>query len=210
MSRKPVVLLNRRQFISKGMGGCTLVCLAGNPALALIGQESSKKIPHIFDTHYPGSLTFKQLSHAQYSEFIKFAKFLIQELGEDKLMRILKKQTEQRMLKFGQEQAKKMQDTSLQSFAKQFKGPNNFKYTLKKEIVEDTEKTFALKITDCLWATTFLKNKAAEIGFARVCYGEYFWAKGFNANIKMIRSKTLMQGFDCCNPRYILEGRVLK
>ena len=209
MKKTPIFLQNRRQFITKGIGGCALVCLASNPALALIGQESAKKLkkpPHIFDTQFPKSLTYKQLFHVQYSEFIKFAKFMVQEIGEEKLLKILKKQTEQRMFEYGQKQAKKVSDNSLQSYVKQFKDPKSYKITLKKKVVEDTEKVFELKVTECLWATTFLNNKAGKIGFAAVCYGDYFWPKGFNPKIKMVRSKTLMQGHDCCNHRYIWVG----
>jgi len=31
-------------------------------------------------------------------------------------------------------------------------------------------------------------------------------ASAFNPKLKMIRSKTLMQGHDCCNHRYVVEG----
>jgi hypothetical protein len=209
MEKKSYFLQNRRQFITKGIGGCALVCLASSPARALIGQESakdSKKAPHIFDTKFDRPLTYKQLFHVQYAEFIRLAKFMIQELGEEKFLEILKKQTEQRMLKYGQEQAKKMKDNSFQAYVKQFKDPKTYKFSLKKEVVEDTDKVCELKVTECIWATTFLNNKAGKIGFARVCYGDYFWPKGFNPKIKMVRSKTLMQGHDCCNHRYIWEG----
>jgi hypothetical protein len=74
------------------------------------------------------------------------------------------------------------------------------------EIVEDTEKAFELKITECIWADTFLKAKAGHIGYAWVCWGDYAWAEGFNPKIKMVRDKTLMQGHDRCNHRYIWTG----
>lgn len=201
---------NRRQFLIGGFQGCALLCLASHSASYLIGQDTAeKKSPepaHIFDTQFPRSLTYKQMFHLRYSEFIKFARFMMKEVGEEKLINILKKQTEQRMLKYGREQSKKMSDTSLQAYVKQFKDPHNYKFSLRKEVVEDTEKVFELKVTECLWATTFLNNKAGKIGFAAICYGDYFWPRGFNPKIKMIRSKTLMQGFDCCNHRYIWEG----
>ena len=74
------------------------------------------------------------------------------------------------------------------------------------EIVEDTEKAFELKITECIWASTFLNAKAGDIGYASVCFGDYAWAEGFNPKIKMIRDKTLMQGHELCNHRYVWLG----
>jgi hypothetical protein len=47
---------------------------------------------------------------------------------------------------------------------------------------------------------------AADIGFATVCFTDYATAAAFNPKLKMIRSKTLMQGHDCCNHRYVMEG----
>jgi hypothetical protein len=110
------------------------------------------------------------------------------------------------MFKFGQRQAKKSSDNSFQTYIADFKEPGAYKNTLTKTIVEDTEKAFELKVTECIWAKTFLDAGAGNIGYASVCYGDYSWPQGFNPKIKMIRDKTLMQGHDCCNHRYILES----
>ena len=77
---------------------------------------------------------------------------------------------------------------------------------LKMEILEDTETAFELKVTECIQATVFRDANAADIGYARVCWGDYAWAEGFNPNIKLVRDKTLMQGHDYCNHRYVWEG----
>lgn len=58
-------------------------------------------------------------------------------------------------------------------------------------ILEDTDKVFKIKVTECLVANTFLRAKAGDIGYARVCWGDYAWAEGFNPKIKLIRDKTL-------------------
>ncbi len=73
-------------------------------------------------------------------------------------------------------------------------------------IVEDTETAFALRVTECIWADTFLKEDAGDIGFALICHGDYAWPQGFNPKIRMIRDKTLMQGDSYCNHRYVFEG----
>lgn len=87
------------------------------------------------------------------------------------------------------------------TYVNQFR--SGYESTLTKEIVEDTEKAFELKVTECIWADTFLRAKAGDIGYAWVCWGDYSWAEGFNPKVKMIRDKTLMQGHDCCNHRYV-------
>lgn len=58
------------------------------------------------------------------------------------------------------------------------------------EIVENTDAAYELKVTECMWAATFLAAKAGDIGWASVCFGDYAWAKGFNPKIKLVRGKT--------------------
>ena len=81
-----------------------------------------------------------------------------------------------------------------------------YKHVLTYEIVEETDKAVQLKITECLWAKIFRAAKASDIGYAAICYADYAWTSAFNPKMRFIRTKTLMQGNDCCNNRRILEG----
>ncbi len=72
-------------------------------------------------------------------------------------------------------------------------------------IVEDTPKKFALKFTKCLWAKTALEFNAPELGYNICCNPDFEMAKTFHPNIKLIRTKTLMNGDDYCNHTYIWE-----
>lgn len=67
-------------------------------------------------------------------------------------------------------------------------------------------KAVELKVSECLWAKTFRGAEAGDLGNALVCDSDYAAAEGFNPKMRMIRSKTLMQGHDCCNHRYVLEA----
>lgn len=74
------------------------------------------------------------------------------------------------------------------------------------DIIENTEKACEVKVTECLTYVIFREANAQEIGYAGVCYADYGFPKGLNPKIEMIRDKTLMQGHDCCNHRYIWTG----
>lgn len=200
--------LSRRQFITKLMPACALTCLGSGSVLALTPAEAKsflQETKHKFDKEFGRKLTNRQFFAARYGEFIKLAKALEEEMGKDRLIEFLKKNTTENMLKVGQNHAKSSPDNSFRTYVNTFKSPG-YKDTLTIEIVEDTEKAFELKITECIWATTFLQAKAGDIGYASVCFGDYAWAEGFNPKIKMVRDKTLMQGKDCCNHRYIWTG----
>jgi hypothetical protein len=57
-----------------------------------------------------------------------------------------------------------------------------------------------------LWAKAFRDENAGDLGYAMVCYPDYAVAKGLNPKLKLIRTKTLMQGDDSCSLRYVMEG----
>ena len=82
----------------------------------------------------------------------------------------------------------------------------NFKNILTMTITEDTANVHEIKVTECIFATTFLEAKAGDLGFATICYADYNMASGFNPKVKMVRDKTLMQGHAYCNHRYIFKA----
>jgi len=63
-------------------------------------------------------------------------------------------------------------------------------------------------VTECLWAKIFREAKepdAVDIGYAFGCYPEFVITQTFNPQFKLILTKTLMQGHDCCNQRTVWE-----
>ena len=72
--------------------------------------------------------------------------------------------------------------------------------------VERTPKSYEMKVTECLWAQTFLEARAGDIGFASICYGDEVMAAAFDPRLKLTRTKALMKGDDCCHFRWIWEG----
>jgi hypothetical protein len=63
-----------------------------------------------------------------------------------------------------------------------------------------------VKITECLWAKTYHVLSATEIGYWLICYRDYDDCQGFKPRITLTRSKTRIQGDDCCNHRFAWEG----
>jgi len=200
--------ISRRQFISKAMPACSVACFGAGHLLAWRPAEAKavfQEEKHKFDNELQRKLTVKQFYATQYREFIQLAKALEKEMGKDKLIEFLKKATQERMLKMAQNHAKNSTDNSFKTYVSTFRPPR-YKDVLTHVVVEDTDTAFELKVTECIWAKTFLDAKAGDIGYAHVCFGDYTWAEGFNPQIKMVRNKTLMQGDELCNHRYIWTG----
>jgi len=68
------------------------------------------------------------------------------------------------------------------------------------ETVERTETVRAYNVVDCLHARMFRKEMAEDLGYAALCHPDFAVAK--KKNLKLTRTKTLMQGDDVCDFRY--------
>ncbi len=78
-------------------------------------------------------------------------------------------------------------------------------HCLEFTIVKDTPTKLSFKFTKCLWAKTLLEINEPGLGYAMCCNPDFSMAKAFHPKLKLIRSKTLMQGNDCCDSTYIWE-----
>ncbi len=196
--------VTRRQFITRTVPACALTCLGARHALAMMQSDAQAESEHKFDKDWGRKLTHRQAMDMRYRGIIQLARAFEKEMGKEKTLECIKKATAERMKAFGEQQAARMPNNSFDTYVNQFR--SGYENELTMEIVEDTEKAFELKVVECIWADTFLRAKAGDIGFAWICYGDYAWPRGFNPKINMIRDKTLMQGDSYCNHRYVLEG----
>jgi hypothetical protein len=138
-----------------------------------------------------------------YEGLIQLVQVLKSEFAEPELVRLLNLMSENNGRQVGARQARHSPDTSFQTFVQVFRPPN-FANTLTHRVVEDTEKVFGLEVTECVFAEVMQNaGLGGEIGHAAVCNMDYYWPAAFNPNFKMERTKTLMQGHDICNHRYI-------
>ena len=198
---------SRRQFITKIAPACAMTCLGSKHLLGMMQSETQEKAKHKFDLPMERTLTYRQYFRATNSGKIRLIKTMVKELGEDRAIEIIKTDTSESALALGQRQAKAAEKNDFYTYVDMFRDPEQYKNTLTMKIIEDTEKAFELEVTECLFAEPYIEaGLGGDVGFAALCYMDYFWPKGFNENIKLVRDKTLMQGHDCCNHRYVWEG----
>lgn len=206
MTEQLTTAVDRRRFLVQVVPACSLACLCAGRVDA---EEAAKqdaprdKALHKFEVEFEQKTTMLQQVTRGNRAYIEFIKTLQSELEEEELMRLLKIHSASIGRQVGERQAKGSPDTSFQTFVATFRPPN-FDKSLTLEITEDTEKVFELRITECVWAKVFREaGLGGEIGHAAICNMDYYWPPAFNKDFKMARTKTLMQGHDCCNHRYI-------
>jgi len=153
------------------------------------------------------NMTFQEVFDFAFKSLIPVLQGLAKELGKDHFLKALKKVAFESALKAGQDTARQLPCNDFAAFTASVREPSHFgKHILTLEIVEDTPQAFEVKVTECLWAKTFREMGAADIGSLLICHRDYADCQGFNPKITLTRSKTLMEGDDCCNHRFVWGG----
>lgn len=198
--------MNRREFVTKTATTCSLICCGGASLSSLLhaaGQEagtSAEKHKFLKDAGMSYNDIFQM---AVVRLYLPTVRAVAAEIGMDKLQKVLLEDMKKRIA----DRVKNMPSRELKDFAQFFKNPNPFTAnTWTMEIVQDSDKVLEMRFSECLWAKTFKEANAADIGFKLICSGDYVTAEAFNPKIRLIRDKTLMQGHDRCNHKYVVTS----
>ncbi len=78
---------------------------------------------------------------------------------------------------------------------------------IEVETIEQTDEVFSFNVKRCRYAELYEKLGIAELGTSLSCARDFALIKGFNPNIKLKRTQTLMEGADFCDFRYRLNKK---
>jgi hypothetical protein len=207
-SLEPRPLSGRRSFLKIAVSGGALLCLGGPCLLRASQSEEKAKAPgqkHKFlaDSGWSFAETFL----VAYAAPLTIWRGLEKEIGREKLHEMMKRIIDQPEAQQSAGSAKKAGMNDLAAYTQNFRKPDSlFQNVLTFQVIEDTPQAFEIKVTECLWAKTYRDLYAGDLGYILSCYADFTSAKKFNPKMRMIRTKTLMQGDDCCNNRYVIEG----
>ncbi len=152
-------------------------------------------------------MTFAQVFISSYQNQVELLRALSGKIGQERFMKMLKDAASEAAAKGMKMFAESVPTNNLATFAKPLKTPNQFwKHALTVKIEKDTPKELKINVSECLWATTLKKLKATDIGYAISCHPDFAMAQAFNPKLKMLRTKTLMQGHECCDHHWIMEA----
>lgn len=76
---------------------------------------------------------------------------------------------------------------------------------LEIDFIEQTDEAFSFDVTRCRYAELYEKLGILELGTSLSCARDFALIKGFNPNITLKRTQTLMEGADCCDFRYRVQ-----
>ena len=151
-------------------------------------------------------MAFEQVFQFAFGGFIPKMKNLAAELDREDFIELLQKVSSDTAAAFIRKQAESIPGNDLGAWPPPLREPNRFwQHVLTYDVMEDSETAFEIKVTVCLWGKTFREADAADIGYATICHPDFAMCQAFNPRIRMIRSKTLMQGDDYCNHLWVWE-----
>jgi fumarate reductase iron-sulfur subunit len=128
-------------------------------------------------------------------------KAFIDEIGREKVLQVVEGVIESLAVESGHQFAKLIGGNSLEDFAKAlpyFTKDN----ALEFEIIELSPKKLKMDVKRCRYAEMYRELAIEEFGFLLSCGRDFAMVRGFNPKIKFNRTKTLMEGQDCCDFRY--------
>jgi hypothetical protein len=207
---KPSYLASsRREFLLNIIPAGSLFCFGcGSMSAWIVGQEEQKAAEKKHKFLEDSGMSFQEVFEFAYKSFARMMKSLGDEIGKDNLVEMMKRIIDNEINKEALKEAKDFQVKDFASFrAGERKEPDRFWWHVQTyTIVEDTDKAIESRVTECLFAKTLRDADAADIGYAYFCYGDFAMARAYNPKLRLIRTKTLMNGDDCCNHRYVWEG----
>jgi predicted ArsR family transcriptional regulator len=131
-------------------------------------------------------------------------KEFITELGHDKTLSAVNRVIRSLARESGVRLAKQMGGNSLADFAKGLSAwAADDAYEM--ELLELSDSKYFFNIKRCRYADMYKELGMAELGVVLSCSRDFELVKGFNPRMKLIRTKTIMEGHNCCDFRITLE-----
>jgi len=149
-------------------------------------------------------MSFEQLYEFAYGRaFAPMMKKLAESVGLD----TIQKAAAEAAAQGAKSMATMMPGGDATAFVTWLKNPDRFwSHVITGEIVEESPSASEVRVTECLWAKTFRKAGAADVGYACICHPDFAMATAVNPKVHLVRDKTLMQGHSHCNHRWVYEG----
>ena len=147
------------------------------------------------------------IQERRFQEKVDILNFLRGKLG-DQIEPLIDEYSKQDAIKQWKEIAKKQEKQDISTLIdilwNQMCGSNGFKFTMAEE---KENGVYRMNVTFCPFVEVAKKIQGNDWGYHLFCMSDYGITEGFNPNIEFSRSKTLMQGDDCCDHCYKMKSK---
>ncbi|MFO0888974.1 MAG: L-2-amino-thiazoline-4-carboxylic acid hydrolase [Isosphaeraceae bacterium] len=128
------------------------------------------------------------------------------ELGQERALEIVRSVITELARQGGGELARSLGKASLEAFARCLDRWREGD-ALEIEMLEQTPDRLSFNVVRCRYAEMYRALGLEDLGGSLSCQRDFALAEGFNPEIKLVRTQTLMEGADFCDFRFRLSAR---
>lgn len=128
------------------------------------------------------------------------------ELGREETLRILAGAIEKDAIKSGKELAEYYRGNSLKELASLIREVWCDDGAMEIDIIKESDSEYHFNVLSCKYAELYMDMDEMGLGKCLSCNRDFPFNKGFNPQITLERSKTIMEGYDICDFRYKFSG----
>ena len=148
------------------------------------------------------SLPVIEQAKIQAQVLVPLVKALQVELGEERANALVRRALGATYRRYGEEfwrskSEKNVGKTMASAFATFARGD-----ALDYQVREQSQDVFAIDVTGCRYAEFYKELDEPELGFLLVCSADFLMTDGFDPDITLTRTQTIMEGASHCNFRY--------
>ncbi len=128
-----------------------------------------------------------------------------EELGAEKALEVVRRVIAGLAREGGSDLAARLGDASLGAFASCL-GRWSEGGALEIDVLESTGERLSFNVTRCKYAEMYRALGLADLGSSLSCLRDFALIEGFNPEIELTRTQTLMEGASHCDFRFRAEG----
>jgi len=162
---------------------------------------------------YKTEITIKELFNPPTDQPHKGILMIVRELekllGKEEAHKLVEEVRTREKVQESKELVREHPITCFKDFLKLFEGEMSSAWAHANidEPAVYTENSRSVNTVGCLYADTWRSWGAEDIGYAYCCAVDFEYIKALHPNLRLERTKTLMQGDDCCDFKFIWDEK---
>jgi len=136
-------------------------------------------------------------------------KAFVNKIGYDNAIEIVKQVVREDAILSGRTLADKYRGNTLMEMSKIVNEVWANDDAIKIKIIKEDEDELCFNVISCKYADMYEKLGIKELGCILSCSRDFSFMEGFNPEIELIRTKTIMEGSKCCDFRYVKKGNAI-
>ena len=133
---------------------------------------------------------------------------LSQRIGRDETLALLQEVNQQEAFQRGRSMAEEMERNGIEELVDDVAGWGRGG-VWEMDVLEQTPTTYFFNVTRCPYYEKYKELGLEEFGVGFSCCRDEPFAKGFNPQLRLERTKTIMEGADHCDFRYYLGRKLI-